>query len=91
MSEKITSIRIKEELWKAAKILAIEEGVPLKSLIEEALSILVEGNRIAKNFEYVIRDDALKELKALRKKGKLPFQIISEKTAVEIVREGRGD
>ncbi len=91
MREKITSIRIKEELWKAAKILAIEEGIPLKALIEEALSILIEGNKIAKDFKYVTMTDTLEKLKDLRKRGLLPFQITSEKTAVELVREGRGD
>ena len=91
MGEKITSVRINEEIWKKAKILAIMEGVTLKSLIEDALVTIIEGDEIAKKFKQTIKEETLNKLRRTRKKGLLPFQITSEKTAVELVREGRGD
>ena len=35
--EIVTSIRIDKDLWKKAKILAIEEGTTLKELLERLL------------------------------------------------------
>ena len=91
VGEKVTSIRIKEDIWKAAKVYSIEEDIPLKSLIEEALIMFIEGKKMVRNLEVNIREDIIRKLEMARKKGKLPFRIVSKKTAVEIVREGRGD
>ncbi|MHA1589775.1 MAG: hypothetical protein ACTSVA_04105 [Candidatus Njordarchaeales archaeon] len=91
MGEKITSIRINEEIWKKAKILAIIEGITLKSLIEDALITVIEGDEIARKFKRTAKRGVLEKLKEARRRGLLPFQIISEKTAVELVKEGRGD
>ena len=35
--EIVTSIRIDEDIWKKAKIIAIEEGITLKELLERLL------------------------------------------------------
>jgi len=91
MTDKVTSIRIKENLWKDAKILAIEEGVTLKALIEELLESVVQGARLAKKFKLETQKDVLEILRFKRKKGEIPFTIVHEKTAVELVREGRGE
>ena len=90
MKDKVTSIRIREDLWKSAKILAIERGITLKALIEELLESAVRGAKLAKKFRQHIEEDALKILRSKRAKEELPFTIVHEKTAVEIVREGRG-
>lgn len=91
MKDKVTSIRIREDLWKAAKILAVEEGVTLRALIEELLESVVQGARLAKKFELGVQEDILKVFKSKREKGEIPFIIVHEKTAVELVREGRGE
>jgi len=44
---------------------------------------------LASGMELEIQEDALKVFRERRKRGLLPFKIISEKTAVELVREGR--
>jgi len=89
--DKITSIRIREDLWKDAKILAIEEGITLKALIEELLNSVVQGARLAKKFQLWTQDDVLGVLRSKRKRKEDPFTIVHEKTAVELVREGRGE
>ncbi|GEM_PF-990886 len=91
MKDKITSIRIREDLWKDAKILAIEEGITLRALIEELLGSAVQGARLAKKFQLGIQDDVLEVLRSKRKTKEIPFTIVHEKTAVELVREGRGE
>jgi len=91
MKDKVTSIRIREDLWKAAKILAVEEGVTLRALIEELLESVVQGARLAKRFELGVQEDILKVFKSKREEGEIPFIIVHEKTAVELVREGRGE
>ena len=91
MKDKVTSIRIKENLWRNAKILAIEEGVTLKALIEELLESVVEGARLAKKFQLGVQEDVLEVFRSKRKRGEMPFIILHEKTAVELVREGRGE
>ena len=87
--DKITSVRIRKDIWKKAKIIAIEEGETLKSLIEGLLLSVIEGSELASGMELEIQEDALKVFRERRKRGLLPFKIISEKTAVELVREGK--
>ena len=38
----ITSIDIRDDLWKKAKILAIEEGTDLKTIVNQALKVFLE-------------------------------------------------
>jgi len=52
MAEKITSIRIEEELWKKAKILAVKRGIVLKNLVEELLSSEVEADELTKSLSF---------------------------------------
>ncbi len=91
MKDKITSIRIKEELWRNAKILAIEEGITFRALIEELLESVVQGARLAKEFQLWVQNDVLEVLMSRRERGQAPLTIVHEKTAVELVREGRGE
>lgn len=88
MSEKITSIRIDKELWKKAKILAIKRGIVLKSLVEELLSSEVRGEELVKNLS--VSEELLQKLQLCVNRGEIPFTISVNKTAVELVREGRG-
>ena len=89
MAEKITSIRIDNELWKKAKILAIKRGIVLKNLIEELLSNEVRAEELMKNVR--VSEELMQKLQDRADKGEIPFTISSNKTAVELVREGRGD
>ncbi len=91
MGSKVTSIRIREDLWKEAKILAVKEGVSLKSLIEALLESVVQGAKLTEKFQQKIQNDALNILEKKRMEGETPFSIIHEKTAVELVKEGRGE
>ncbi len=91
MKDKVTSIRVREDLWREAKILAIKEGITLKVLIEELLESMVQGAKLAEKFQLDIQEDALNVLRSKRRKGEIPFSIIHGKTAVELVREGRGE
>ena len=90
MGEKVTSIRIDEELWKKAKLLAVIKGKTLKSILESAIITFIEGEEIARKFNLQANEEMLKKLNKLRSEGKLPFRIVSEKSAVELVKEGRG-
>lgn len=89
MQEKITSIRIDEELWKKAKILAIKRGMVLKKLVEEILSSEVEADEWTKGLKF--SQEFMNELKDARGKGNVPFRISSRKSSVELVKEGRGE
>jgi len=91
LKDKITSIRIREDLWRDAKILAIEEGITLRALIEELLESAVQGANTAKKFRLEVQDDVLEVFRSRRKRKEVPFTIVHEKTAVELVREGRGE
>lgn len=42
---KATSIKIDSELWKAAKIEAIERGIELSELVDKAIRKEVKGGR----------------------------------------------
>lgn len=88
MTEKITSIRIDKELWKKAKILAIKRGIVLKDLVEELLLSEVKGEEFIKSMK--ISEELMNSLKERADKGEIPFIISSKKSAVELVREGRG-
>ena len=90
MTEKITSLRINSELWKKVKLLAVERGVTLKSLIEELLSSEVEAEGILRE-KFKVSEKLFKALEENRKRGQIPFIISSRKSAVELVREGRGE
>ena len=90
--ETIINIRLNKDIWTKAKVLALEEGVEIKTLLENLLQAAIEGLEISKHFELKKKgDNLLNEFRELRKKGKMPFEIVSNKTAVEIVREGRGE
>jgi len=89
MGRKVTSVRVDPELWKRAKIAAIEEGVSLSDLIQEGISIIVDWRKFVDEFQMNVDKDLLDEMIKRRKQGKLPFIIVSEKTAVELVKEGR--
>jgi len=87
---KVTSVRVKDNLWRAVKALAALEGTTVSSLLEEMLVALIRGAEKAKGFEQPC-DRVVEELKAIRARGEDPFVIVyPEKTAVELVREGRG-
>jgi len=88
MTEKITSIRIDSELWKRAKILAIKRGIVLKDLVEELLSNEVRAEEFMKNIR--VSEELMRKLQDRIDKGEIPFTISTSKTAVELVREGRG-
>jgi predicted DNA-binding ribbon-helix-helix protein len=88
MTEKITSIRIDNELWKKAKILAIKRGIVLKNLVEELLSNEVRGEDYMKSTH--VSEELMQKLWDRADKGEIPFTITTNKTAVELVREGRG-
>jgi len=88
--DEVTSIGIDAELWKKVEILAAKRGVTLRSLIEELLAMEVEAEELLSE-KVAIDESTVKALLEERKTGKVPFIIVSKKTAVELVREGRGD
>jgi len=88
--EKVTSIKVDSELWKAAKLLAVRRGVSLKAMIESLLIAEVEAD-LSSVDELQVSEEHLKRLLKRRKRGKPPFMIRSERSAVELVREGRGE
>jgi len=87
MPEKVTSIKVDSELWRAAKLLAVRRGVTLKAMIESLLMAEVESD-LSDGDELHVSEKELKELLERRKRGEPPFMILSEKSAVELVREG---
>lgn len=89
MGEKVTSLKVDPELWKKVKLLAVKRGVTLKSLVEELLALEVAGEEFLEG-EKGISTEMLKALEEKRSKGSNPFVIKSKKSAVELVREGRG-
>ena len=90
MAEKVTSMKIDPELWKQAKLLAVKRGVTLRSIVEELLSDEVEGGEIRMEGLRVSKE-LLSALDERRKAGEIPFTISSKRSAVELVREGRGE
>ncbi len=88
MSEKITSIRIDKELWKKAKIIAIKRGIVLKNLVEELLSNEVRGEEFMQDIH--VLEELMQKMQERADRGEIPFTIHSNKTAVELIREGRG-
>ncbi len=90
MAEKVTSLKIDPKLWKRAKILAIERATTLKSLIEELLVNEVEAEELLGE-ELEFSEEQVKALEKERRNRKNPFTISIEKSAVELVREGRGE
>lgn len=88
MTEKITSIRIDNDLWKKAKILAIKRGIVLKNLVEELLSNEVRGEEFMQSLP--VSAELMQSLQDRVDKGEVPFIISTNRTAVELVREGRG-
>lgn len=48
VKEIVTSFRINENLWKEARIYAIENGMSMKDLIENVLKTELKENRIQK-------------------------------------------
>ena len=85
---KTTSIKVDEELWKRFKILSVRLNVPMGTLLKDSVEAVVEGGETLT--EPVIEEDLLTELRQLRSEGKAPLRIMETKTAVELVREGRG-
>jgi len=90
LADKITSIRVNEEIWRKAKILAARRGITLRSLIEGLLKMEIEAEELLKE-ESKISEEHIKVLEERRRRGEVPFIILSERTAVELVKEGRGD
>lgn len=88
-AKQVTSIRVDSRLWKRAKIAAIEEGTTLSRLIEEALSAVVDWRSVVEESGLDVDEELLKKMLSLRQQGELPFTIVTEKTAVELVKEGR--
>ncbi len=89
MGGKVTSIRVDPELWKRAKIAAIEEGVTLSDLIQEAISIVVDWRQLVDELQLNVDQNLLEKMIKAKSRGRSPFIIVSDKTAVELVREGR--
>lgn len=84
MTEKITSIRIDNDLWKKAKILAIKRGIVLKDLVEELLSNEVRGEEFTQSLP--VSGELMQSLQDRVDKGEVPFIISTNRTAVELVR-----
>jgi len=92
VGSKTTSVRIEEALWREFKALAAREGTTLSALLRELVSAAVEGARIAEKLgRGSLKEEVLRELRARRAREEDPFSIVHEKTAVELVKEGRGD
>jgi len=90
MPDKVTSLKIDSETWRKAKLLAVKRDVSLKSMIERLLLSEVKADEMVG--EGVSRSDGLSHiLESRRREGKMPFTIKSERRAVELVREHRGD
>ncbi|MEM2704788.1 MAG: hypothetical protein QXR45_16705 [Candidatus Bathyarchaeia archaeon] len=51
----VTSFRVDEELWKKARIYAIENGLTMKELIETLLKIELEENRIKQKLKSEVK------------------------------------
>jgi antitoxin component of RelBE/YafQ-DinJ toxin-antitoxin module len=51
----VTSFRVDEELWKRARIYAIENGLTMKGLIETLLKIELEENRIKQKLKSEVK------------------------------------
>lgn len=88
MTEKITSIRIDSDLWKKAKIVAIKRGIVLKDLVEELLSNEVRAEEFMQNLR--VSEELMQMLQDRVTEGEIPFTISTNRTAVELVGEGRG-
>ncbi|MGB9758479.1 MAG: hypothetical protein ACP5KW_06475 [Thermoproteota archaeon] len=88
--DEVTSVRINAELWRKVKILAAKRGVTLRSIIEELLAMEVEAEELLSE-KATVDESIVEALLKERKKGKIPLVIVSKKTTVELVREGRGD
>jgi len=88
MVEKVTSLKIDPELWKKVKILAVRRGITLKGLIEGLLTNELQGEE-ASSGEIKVSEKLLGALEEKRRKGLNPFTVLSEKSAVELIREER--
>ncbi|PSO04836.1 hypothetical protein B9Q12_01735 [Candidatus Marsarchaeota G2 archaeon ECH_B_SAG-G06] len=89
MAGKVTSIKVDPELWMAAKLLAVRRGITLKAMIESLLRAEIEADPSGGGMMWVSKGH-LKSLEERRKRREHPFVILSEKSAVELVREARG-
>jgi hypothetical protein len=69
--EKVTSIKVDSELWRAAKLLAVRRGVTLKSMIESLLMAEVEADLSGRD-ELQVSEEHLKGLLERRKRGSHP-------------------
>jgi len=85
---KVTSIKVDPELWMAARLLAVRRGITLKAMIESLLRAEIEADPSG-GMMWVSKGH-LKSLEERRKRREHPFVILSEKSAVELVREPRG-
>ncbi|MGC8948679.1 MAG: hypothetical protein ACP5OK_05015, partial [Thermoprotei archaeon] len=86
--EKIISIKIDQKLWKEVKLLALMPDKSIKALLEELLRRKLKVKMV--NESLSISQNVLQTLDELRKKVKTPFIITTQKTAVELVCEGKG-
>jgi len=87
MVEKVTSIKIDEGLWRRVKLHAVREGIKMKDLIRELISAVVRGDELAREAE--VDEELVRELLTAREEGEQPLTLLSDKSAVELVREGR--
>jgi predicted DNA-binding protein len=88
--DKNTSLRINTELWRKAKVLAAMRGKTLKSIIEELLAREIEAEELLDE-EIDVSEEAINFLERRRIMGEIPFIIVNDKKAVDLVGEGRGD
>ena len=89
MGNKVTSIRVEEDIWKRAKIAAIEEDTQLSKLVEEALEIIIGWREIINDTNLDVDEKMLKKMLKESSKGEKPLRIETKRSAEEIVREGR--
>jgi predicted nucleic acid-binding Zn-ribbon protein len=61
----------------------------LKSLIERLLEMEIEVEKVMEKDRPA--EEEIRSLEEKRRRGEIPLMIISRKTAVELVKEGRGD
>ncbi|MEM1976264.1 MAG: hypothetical protein QXN23_07300 [Candidatus Caldarchaeum sp.] len=90
MAEKTTSIKIDQETWLKAKLLAVKRGVTLKSVIEDLLLGEIKADEFLGEKAKLTAKGLIEVLEERREAGQPPFIIISKRRAVEIVREHRG-
>ena len=92
MADKVTSLKIDSDTWRKAKLLAVKRGVTLKSMIEGLLQAEIKADEVCEGLDRLsFSTELFKILEERRKSGRVPLLIGSKRSAVEIVREHRGE